>query len=101
MGVVNSSLSSRLEVLSGIPQVSVLGPILFVLFINDLPDIVQSTAHIFADDTKVYRKVLTDQDCIELQADLTRLVECSKKWQMKFNADKCIKSPAPRSQQQV
>ena len=63
--IANSSLSSWLEMLSGIPQGSVLGPILFVLFINDLPDMVQSTAHIFADDTKVYRKVLTDQDCIE------------------------------------
>ena len=49
--VVNSSLSSWLEVTSGIPQGSVLGPILFVLFINDLPDMVRSTAHIFADDT--------------------------------------------------
>ena len=72
------------EVLSGIPQGSVLGPILFVLFIN-----VRSTVHIFADDTKIYRRVLTEQDCIELQADLTRLVDWSSKWQMKFNADKC------------
>jgi len=87
--VVNSGLSSWLEVLSGIPQGSILGPILFILFINDLPDVVRSKAHVFADDTKVYRKVLTDQDYIELQADLTTLVKWSKKWQMKFNADKC------------
>jgi len=74
---------------SGIPQDSVLGPILFVLFINDLPDMVRSKVHIFADDTKIYRRVLTEQDCIELQADLTRLVDWSNKWQMKFNANKC------------
>jgi len=60
--VVYSSLSSWLEVLRGIPQSSVLGPISLVIFINDLPDVVRSTAHIFADDTKAYRKVLTDQD---------------------------------------
>jgi len=70
----------------------IVGRILFVLFINDVPDMDRSTAHIFADDTKAYRKVLTDQDYIELEADLTSLVEWSKKWQMKFNAS--------RSQQQ-
>ena len=59
--VVNSSLSSWLEVLSDISQGSVLGPILFILFINDPPHMVWSTAHIFAGDTKVYRKAFTDQ----------------------------------------
>ena len=73
--VVNSSRSSWLEVLSGIPRSILLGLILFVLFINDLPDMVRSKVHIFADDTKIYRRVLTEQDCIELQADLTRLVQ--------------------------
>jgi hypothetical protein len=87
--VVNGYLSSWLEVLSGIPQGSVLGPILFVIFINDLPDMIRSTAHIFADDTKVYRKSFSDIDCAELKADLQRLVEWSEKWQLQFNADKC------------
>jgi len=49
-------------VISGIPQGSVLGPILFVIFINDLPDIISSTAHIFVDDTKVYRKSSSGKD---------------------------------------
>ena len=62
--VVNSSLSSWLEVLSGIPQGSVLGQILFVLFINNLPDMVRSTVHIFADDTNILRRVFTEQDYI-------------------------------------
>ena len=72
--VVNSSRSSWLEVLSGIPRSILLGLILFVLFINDLPDMVQSTEYIIADDTKVYRKVFTDQDCIELEEDIGRVV---------------------------
>ena len=53
--VVNGKLSSWTDILSGIPQGSVLGPILFVIFINDLPDVVISTTNIFADDTKLFR----------------------------------------------
>jgi len=68
---------------------SVLGPILFVIFINDLPDMILSTAHIFADDTKVYRSVHTEYECDQLQADLSRLVQWSETWQMSFNTDKC------------
>jgi len=52
--VVNGKISSWADILSGIPQGSVLGPILFVLFINDLPDVVTSTVKIFADDTKLF-----------------------------------------------
>ena len=75
--VVNSCLLEWLEGLGGIPQGSVFGPILFVIFINDLPDMIRSTAHIFANDTEA-----------ELQADLQRLVEWSEKWQLQFNAGK-------------
>ena len=50
---VNGILSAWAAVISGIPQGSVLGPILFVLFINDLPDMINSTVHVFADDTKL------------------------------------------------
>jgi len=50
---------------------------------------IHSTAHIFADDTKVYRKSSSENDWAELQADLQRLVEWSEKWQLQFNANKC------------
>jgi len=68
--VVNSCLPAWLEVLSGIPQGSVLGHILFVIFMIDLPDMIRSTAHIFADDTKLYMKSSSENDWAQLQVDL-------------------------------
>ena len=86
---VNGVLSAWAAVISGIPQGSVLGPILFVLFINDLPDIINSTVHIFADDTKVYRRFSSENDRAKLQDDINSLVKWSDTWQLKLNADKC------------
>ena len=87
--VVNGKLSSWADILSGIPQGSVLGPILFVIFINDLPDVVSSTAKIFADDTKLFRAIRITEDHDVLQQDLDNLVEWSNKWQLEFNETKC------------
>ena len=75
---------------SGIPQGSVLGPILFVIFINDLPDEVMCTAKIFADDTKLSHSINSLEDRVLLQDDLNRLVECSRQWQMGFNESKVL-----------
>ena len=74
---------------SGIPQGSVLGPMLFVLFINDLPDCVRSCIHIFADDTKIYHTVISKDDQDILQADLNSLQELSNRWLLKFHPEKC------------
>ena len=82
---MNGKLLSWEEILSGIPQGSVLGPILFVIFINDLPDEVMCTAKIFADDTKLFHCINSQEDRVLLQDDLNQLVE----WQMSFNASKC------------
>ena len=68
--VVNGKLSSWSLVLSGIPQGSVLGPILFVIFINDLPDQIRSTVKIFANDTKIFRALHEPEDYSYLQDDL-------------------------------
>ena len=87
--MVNGKLSSWTDILSGIPQGSVLGPILFVIFINDLPDVVSSTAIMFADDTKLFREIRTMEDNDILQQDLDNLVEWSNKWQLGFNETKC------------
>ena len=77
------------KVTSGIPQGSVLGPTLFVLFINDLPQVVESPVALFADDTKVFREIQSDEDRQKLQQDIDELLIWSKKWQLPFNESKC------------
>ena len=74
---------------SGVPQGSVLGPILFLIYINDLDDDITSKVLKFADDTKVFRKIKSDADRQHLQDDLNKLIEWSEKWQMMFNFGKC------------
>ena len=86
---INGVKSGLARVTSGIPQGSVLGPILFVIYINDLPQCIQSHVKLFADDTKVFAR--NDDKCsIEmLQEDLNRLQQWSTDWQLKFHPDKC------------
>ena len=68
--VLNGSNSKWTDATSGIPQGSVLGPILFTIYINDLPDVVQNVAKLFADDTKLYAAVNNTNDEIKLQGDI-------------------------------
>ena len=75
--------------MSGVPQGSVSGPILFLIYINDLEDDISSKVLKFADDTKVFRKVTNVTDKQSLQDDLDKLVIRSEKWQMLFNFGKC------------
>ena len=70
---VNGSLSSSKPVMSRIPQRSVLGPILMVIFINDIPDELCSSSLMFADDTKVFREICSETDLGCLQRDLAFL----------------------------
>ena len=86
---VNGAFSRPADVRSGVPQGSVLGPILFVLFINDLPDIIKSTPYLFADDTKACRAITSIEDSKELQEDLTRMEQWSQDWLLAFHPDKC------------
>ena len=87
--VVNGSKSTWAQATSGIPQGSVLGPLLFVCFINDMPSVVKSPVHLFADDTKLYRRVTTLEDHKALQDDLTNREDWSTKWNLCFNTNKC------------
>ena len=86
---VNNDESPPAPVISGIPQGSVLGPLLFVIYINDLPDTVNSHVYLFADDTKLMRKVTSSDDAKALQRDLNELEAWSNKWLLRFNPEKC------------
>ena len=88
--VLPGGSSSWMNVTSGVPQGSILGPILFLLYVNDLPDCVNSTAKLFADDTKLYREIIDPDDCQEIQEDLNTLSAWSKIWLLRFNETKCI-----------
>jgi len=87
---IGSDKSFWAEVLSGVPQGSVLGPLLFLIFVNDLPDWVYNDMLMFADDTKIWSKIRNLEDRRLLQEDLDRLMQWSKKWLLKFNPDKCM-----------
>ena len=88
---VEDELSDWIDVTSGIPQGSVLGPILFAIFINDMPEMVESMCKLFADDAKIFRSVdLRDESSnVKLQEDLHNLWRWSEKWQLPFNTCKC------------
>ncbi len=86
---VRDKASKWEAVTSGIPQGSVLGPLLFVLFINDLPETVMSDVYLFADDTKIFRKIKSEEDREGLQRDLKTLEEWSNTWLLRFHPDKC------------
>ena len=86
---VQGAESEWVPVTSGVPQGSVLGPILFLLYVNDLPDSTQNWTRLFADDTKVSIGFLAESECDSLQDDITKLTEWSKTWQLSFNAKKC------------
>ena len=83
---VKSSLSGEADVTSGIPQGSILGPILFTIFINDLPDEITSVCKSFADDTKIYNDSKNHND---IQCDITTLQTWSETWKLYFNTAKC------------
>jgi len=70
---------------SGVPQGSVLRPLLFLIFINDLEDNTTGSILKFADNTKIFRQVRDMHDNIQMQVDLDKLVEWAEKWQMQFN----------------
>ena len=81
--------SDPVPVLPGVPQGSVLGPFLFLIFINDLPENIRSSVRLFADDCVLYRNIESLMDCQILQDDLNSLAQWETDWQMKFNVAKC------------
>ena len=87
--VVNGAASSSTIVTYGVPQRTVLGPLLFLLYINDLPDKLSTSVRLFADDCILYTPIRTQNDSSLLQNDLLKLQKWQDTWLMKFNPGKC------------
>ncbi len=87
--VINAIASDWAPVTSGVPQGSVLGPVLFLIYINDIDVRLNNFISKFADDTKIGNSIITDHDRMRLQEDLRKISEWSQRWDMPFNVNKC------------
>ena len=87
--VIGGESSAPVVTSSGVPQGTVLGPLLFLMYINDLPDGLNATVRLFADDALLHGTICCDEDTADLQDDLYRLEDWQQKWQMEFNPSKC------------
>ena len=83
--VLDGASSDPVIVQSGIPQGTVLGPLMFLLYINDIADGLSSPLRLFADDCLLYRTINSEEDAIQLQNDLDQLSTWANKWQLRFN----------------
>ena len=83
--VIDGEESDSIPVTSGVPQGSVLGPIIFLAYINELPDRISSHVRLFADDTALYLKINGKEDSSTLQKDLGTQSRWESKWDMQFN----------------
>ena len=86
---VNGCISDDTRVTSGVPQGTVLAPLLFLVYINDLPKNIVSSVKLYADDVLIYRTINSEQDHMILQQDLNMLQEWADTWLMTFNPTKC------------
>ena len=87
--VIRDKVSRWREVVSGVPQGSVLAPIMFLIYVNDMPEGINSYINMFADDAKLMKRIISEDSCRELQCDLDKLYDWSQIWKMDFNANKC------------
>jgi hypothetical protein len=83
-------VSSWVEIFSGVPQGSVIGPFLFVIYINDLPTNLTNVSKLYADDTKILSNITSDECVLNLQSDLNRAFKWTQDWLLKFNTSKCV-----------
>ena len=81
--------SSWTDVLSGVPQGSVLGPLLFVIYINDISKDLESQTFLYADDMKICRAMKDDDDRPVLQRDLDSVADWTERWGLSLNLSKC------------
>ena len=88
--VVDGTSSQPVPVLSGVPQGTVLAPLMFLLYINDIVAGISSSLCLFGDDCLLYRTIKSIEDSIILQRDIKLLSQWATVWQMNFNISKCI-----------
>ena len=96
--VVNGVKSDWAPVLSGVPQGTVLGPLLFSLYINDISSDIESEIRLFANDCVCYREIKDEKDTMKLQRDIDRLCSWARKWGMRFQPVKCNMMQLTRKQ---
>ena len=95
--VLNGQVSSWADVKAGVPQGSILGPLFFLIYINDLSENLKSTVKLFADDTSIFHVVKDPNTSAEiLNHDLTRISEWAYRWKMSFNQD-----PSKQAQEEL
>ena len=82
-------ISDPATVLGRNPQGSVLGPILFVIYINDLPEVVKCGTYLYANDIKIFLQITTKEDALQLQSDMNTLEQWPRKWLLTFHPKKC------------
>ena len=87
--MLNGAFSECSRVHSGVLQGSVLGPPLFNIYVNNISSVVDSQTLMFADDTKIFRRIESLTDFMQFQEDINHLVAWSNKWRLKFNVSKC------------
>ena len=99
--VVNGSKSGYEPVASGVPQGTVLGPILFLIHINDISEHVSSEIRLFADNCVCYRTINSEEDCNELQKDIDTLGNWAEEWGMRFQPVKCNMMSLSRKKERI
>ena len=99
--VVDGEASETIRVDSGVPQGTVLGPLMFLLYINDIGENISSNIKLFADDCLLFRKINKTKHTQALQEDLSKLGNWTGKWQMLFNARKCYTMRIHSKQQPI
>ena len=88
--IIDGVQSEKIHVTSGIPQGTVLDPIMFLVYINDINEYIKhSTLRLFADDSIIYKTIRNKEDTQKLQEDLTSVAKWEKDWLMSFHPDKC------------
>ena len=87
--LIGDNSSEWEDVTSSVPQGSVLGPLLFTIFINDLPDKIKNECKLYADDSKIIGVIEKEESTIDIQKDIDSMQSWAKTWQMSFNYDKC------------